>query len=115
MSSDPLRLLALWALIHETADEGWKAAVARGQASGGAGAGDFGDALAAVVAEEKEKLKALLASGGCDADGDGEERRGLEELRFEMGQMRARLESMEASLDALRRLMEERASGHDRR
>jgi hypothetical protein len=116
-------VLAAWALVHELADEGWKAAVARGEAGprdapgsgatpdaeGGTpgavagGTAAFVDAVAAQVHREKEALKARLAgtdaSGppGGTADGDA----ALEALRFEVAEVRTRLESIEATLDAL--------------
>ena len=104
-----LRFLAAWALVHETADEGWKAAVARGARAGpGAmegGPDAFVNGLSALVAEEKERMKAQLAagaSGGVAADtGSGAEP--LAELRFEVAEIRARLESIETALDTLLR------------
>ena len=68
MATDPfMRFLASWALVHETADEGWKAAVERGaeQEPGQIEAGPdaFVDGLSALVAEEKERLKAQIARG----------------------------------------------------
>ncbi len=110
MTNDLVRLLAAWALVHEMADEGWKAAVARGKATGPSGMeggpGAFADGLAAMVAEEKEKLKAGLAGGTFPgASGDGAET--AQELRFELGQVRARLEVVESSLEAVLKGLEE--------
>ena len=69
-----MRFMASWALVHETADEGWKAAVERGsgQATGDMQSGPeaFVDGLSAMIAEEKERLKAELASGKVAAPGD---------------------------------------------
>ncbi len=69
-----MRFMAAWALVHETADEGWKAAVERGsgQATGEMESGPeaFVDGLSAMIAEEKERLKAELASGKVAAPGD---------------------------------------------
>ena len=106
-----LRFLAAWALVHETADEGWKAAVGRGAADGpGATEGGpdaFVNSLSALVAEEKDRLKAQLAAmaaGGADGAieaGSGAE--ALAELRFEVAEIRARLESIEVALDTLLR------------
>lgn len=101
-----MRTLAAWALVHESADEAWKAAVVRGEAQDGAamagGPQAFVDGLAAMVAEEKERLKVELASGDKASDGS---RSGLaeklDELHFEVSELRGRLESMQASLDAL--------------
>jgi len=107
MASDEfMRFLAAWALVHETADEGWKAAVTRGdqQQSGamGEGASAFVDGLSAMIAEEKERLKAELASGAVETPGSRADlATKLDELRFEVSELRGRLESMQASLDAL--------------
>jgi hypothetical protein len=105
-NDDFVRFLASWALVHETADEGWKAAVARGesQEAGGMGQGPeaFVDGLSAAIAQRKEELKAELASGASESAGDKTQLAGhLDELRFEVAEMRGRLEAMQASLDAL--------------
>ncbi|MDF1522338.1 MAG: hypothetical protein P1P87_05895 [Trueperaceae bacterium] len=116
-SQDLIRLLAAWALVHESADDAWKAAVARGEAGrpagpagpGGPGdpgdAGAFADGLAALVAAEKERLKARLRepAGGADAGArdEGAIGRQLEAVAFELAELRGRLESLEASIDAL--------------
>ena len=105
-NDDFVRFLASWALVHETADEGWKAAVRRGgeeePGEMGQGADAFVDGLSAMIAERKEQLKAELAAGKGDA-GAGEADLGehLDGLRFEIAELRGRLESMQASLDAL--------------
>lgn len=104
-----LRFLAAWALVHETADEGWKAAVARGAADGPAGLEGGPDAfvngLSFLVAQEKDRLKAQLATGAAGAfvpeAGSGAD--ALAELRFEVAEIRARLQSMEVALDTLLR------------
>jgi len=103
---DFMRFLASWALVHETADEGWKAAVARGRegAPGDMESGPeaFVDGLSALIAEEKERLKAELASGSVEAPGNRADLAAkLDELTFEVSELRGRLESMQASLDAL--------------
>jgi len=103
-----MRFMAAWALVHETADEGWKSAVERGNAQDvgemGSGPEAFVDGLSAMIAEEKERLKAELASGQLDAPGSQAELRAvLDELRFEVGELRGRMESMQATLDALAR------------
>lgn len=99
-----MRFMAAWALVHETADEGWKAAVARGesQQTGEMNAGPeaFVDGLSAMIAEEKKRLKAELASGGVAAPGSlADVSSTLEELRFEIAELRGRIESMQAALD----------------
>lgn len=102
-----LRFMAAWALVHETADEGWKAAVERGasqepgEMSGGPDA--FVDGLSAVIAAEKERLKAELAGGGGVGASDAGLADVLAELRFEVAELRGQIESMQVSLDALAR------------
>jgi hypothetical protein len=101
-----VRALAAWALVHESADEGWKAAVERGssQQPGAMDAGPEGfvDGLAALVAKEKERLKAELSSGESGAAPSGADvGRALDELRFEVSELRGRIESLQASVDAL--------------
>lgn len=106
MSDEFMRFMAAWALVHETADEGWKAAVTRGQdqaageMSGGPEA--FVDGLSAAIAEEKERLKARLASGEAEAPGSrADVIAKLDELSFEVGELRGRIESLQASLDGM--------------
>lgn len=99
-----VRFLAMWALVHETADEGWKAAVVRGAAaeSGDMDAGPeaFVDGLSALVAQEKDRLKAQLSVGKTES-AQAEVGTQLDELRFEVGELRGMIESIQASLDAL--------------
>ncbi len=100
-----MRFLAAWALVHETADEGWKAAVVRGedQQPGAMQAGPeaFVDGLSAMVAEEKERLKAALAAGDMEPPGSKADLESkLDDLLFEVSELRGRLESMQATLDA---------------
>jgi|GEM_PF-424095 len=101
-----VRFLAAWALVHETADEGWKAAVVRGEAqeAGGMSGGPeaFVDGLSAVIAEEKERLKAELAAGKVEEPGSMTDVSNLlENLSFEIAELRGRIESMQTSLDSL--------------
>lgn len=104
-NGDFMRFMAAWALVHETADEGWKAAVARGEGGVGEmadGPEAFVDGLSAMIAEEKERLKASLASDAVEPAGSrAEVSAHLDELTFEVSELRGRLESMQASLDAL--------------
>lgn len=98
--------MASWALVHETADEGWKAAVARGSEQGADGLAQgpeaFVDGLSALIAQEKERLKASLAGDQVEAAGSrADVATHLDELTFEVSELRGRLESMQASLDAL--------------
>lgn len=109
MNQDFIKLLAAWALFHESADEGWKSAVARGQAQQPGSMTDgpeaFVQGLAALVDEEKEKLKARLAEGDAVDAGpsqpDLSER--LDGLAFEIRQLRGCVESLQAAVDGLSR------------
>jgi hypothetical protein len=115
-NQDFMRFLASWALVHESADEGWKAAVARGiaQEPGDIDSGPeaFVDGLSAIISERKELLKAELADG---AEGGAADRAGvgehLDELRFEVAELRGRFESMQASLDAILERTKDAPSG----
>jgi hypothetical protein len=104
--SDFVRILAAWALVHESADEGWKAAVARGEqlAPGelDQGSAAFVDGLAALVAQEKEQLKRELAEGNAaPSERPAALAERLDAIAFELAELRGRLESLQASVDAL--------------
>jgi phage shock protein A len=107
-TTDVVRLLAAWALLHDSADDAWNAAVRRGrelapgEMEGGADA--FADGLAALVAEEKDRLQQRLATGEPAAEEApaGDLAATLEALRFEVAELRGRIESLQASIDALR-------------
>ncbi|HEY3318304.1 MAG TPA: hypothetical protein VGK50_07780 [Coriobacteriia bacterium] len=102
-TDDIMRFFALWMLTHETADEGLKAAVERGASvtpegmSGGPDA--FVDGLAAMVAQEKERLKAELASGAVKREDAEAQRVALEELRFEVASLRGRTDELAGMLE----------------
>ncbi len=101
-----MRFLAAWALVHETADEGWKAAVTRGESQSpgemGEGPEAFVDGLSAMIAEEKERLKVSLAEGSLEPPGSRADVAGkLDDLLFEVSELRGRLESMQSTLDSL--------------
>lgn len=103
---DFVRFLAAWALVHESADEGWKAAIARGEkltpGELDQGPAAFVDGLAALVAEEKERLKRELAeetTASSDRPAAIDEK--LDAIAFELAELRGRLESLQASVDAL--------------
>lgn len=105
-SDDFMKFLAAWALVHESADEGWKSAVVRGreQAPGRMSEGPeaFVDGLSAMIAEEKDRLKEALAAGDAEAPGMAADiGTQLDELRFEVNELRGLLESLQASIDAL--------------
>jgi hypothetical protein len=105
-NDDFMKFLAAWQLVHETADEGLKAAIARGddQDTGemSMGPGAFVDGLAAQVEVLKEELKGELfdpeaAQAQADEDLPGQ----VERLAFEVAALRGQLESMSATLDAI--------------
>ncbi len=104
--NDVMRMLAAWALVHETADEGWKASVGRGKELTPGELDQspeaFVDGLAALVAEEKEKLKASLANPARDTAAPREDLAvQLEAMRFELAELRGCIESLQASVDAI--------------
>jgi hypothetical protein len=102
-TDDVMRFLALWMLVHETADEGMKAAVRRGEeepAEGMTGGPDaFVDGLAAMVAEEKERLKAELAAGTVRREDADTQRVALDELGFEVAALRGRIDELAGMLE----------------
>ncbi|MDY0340079.1 MAG: hypothetical protein RBS17_02535 [Coriobacteriia bacterium] len=109
MTDDVMRFFATWLFTHEAADEEMKAAIRRGISGGpegmSGGPDAFVDGLAAMVEEEKEKLKRDL-----EARARGEERAieeppdpALDEIRFEVAELRGRLDSMESILETILR------------
>ncbi|NLE74361.1 MAG: hypothetical protein GX604_07020 [Actinobacteria bacterium] len=106
MSENLLTFLARWALLHELADDAWRGAVARGRATGTSETPKEADAsldgLAALVADEKDALRSRLTER---AETPSAEAAGtvatLEEIRFELGELRGRLESLETAITAL--------------
>ncbi len=103
---DFMRFMAAWALVHESADEGWKAGVARGQDQAAGAIGDgpdaFVDGLAAMISEEKERLKTEIAAGMVEPPGGRTDVSGkLDDLSHEVSELRGRLETMQSSLDAI--------------
>lgn len=114
MSDDVMRFFAAWMLTHEVADEGLKAAVDRGESGGpegmSGGPDAFVDGLAAMVAEEKEKLKAELearARGESTSSPEGADP-ALEEIRFEVAEVRGRIDNLESMLETILRKLDER-------
>lgn len=107
MTDDVMRFFAAWMLTHEVADEGLKAAVERGRTAGpegmSGGPDAFVDGLAAMVAEEKERLKRALEARARGEAGpvEREPDPALEEMRFEIAELRGRLDHIEALLEAL--------------
>jgi len=101
---DPMKFFALWMFTHDQADDLMIQSVARGKAvasegmSGGPDA--FTDGFMAMVAEEKARLKDQIASGHADDVADpGDEK--LEEVRFEVAELRGRLDQMQTTLDVI--------------
>lgn len=109
MTDDVMRFFATWMLTHEVADEGLKAAVARGESDGPkgmtGGPDAFVDGLAAMVAEEKERLKATLAARarGEAVEAEAPSDPALDEVRFEVAELRGRLDNIESLLETLLR------------
>jgi hypothetical protein len=103
--NDLVRLLAAWALVHDSADEAWKAAVERGRrpASGepGQAPADFADGLAALVADEVQRLKGELGTGPGEPSEPIDVGAALDALRFEVAELRGRIETLQVSIDAL--------------
>jgi hypothetical protein len=104
-TDDVMRFFALWMLTHETADEGLKAAVLRGEESGPSGMEGgpdaFVDGLAAMVAAEKDKMKAELAAGAVERPSEDDQKIALQELRFEVAEMRGRMDALTGALETV--------------
>ena len=113
MTDDVMRFFAAWMLTHEAADEGLKAAVGRGESDGpegmAGGPDAFVDGLATMVAEEKEKLKRELEARarGEHVAIEQQPDPALEELRFEVAELRGRLDGIEALLETIARKLGE--------
>jgi polyhydroxyalkanoate synthesis regulator phasin len=101
---DPMKFFALWMFTHEQADDLMVQAVERGKAVAGEGMSGgpdaFTDGFMAMVAEEKARLKEQIASGHADEVADpGDEK--MDEVRFEVAELRGRLDQMQATLDMI--------------
>lgn len=101
---DPMKFFALWMFTHDQADDLMVQSVARGKAVAGEGMSGgpdaFTDGFMAMVAEEKARLKEQIASGHADEAADpGDEK--LDEVRFEVGELRGRLDQMQTTLDTI--------------
>ena len=101
---DPMKFFALWMFTHDQADDLMIQSVARGKAVAGEGMSGgpdaFTDGFMAMVAEEKARLKDQIASGHADDVADpGDEK--LEEIRFEVAELRGRLDQMQTTLDVI--------------
>jgi hypothetical protein len=107
MTDDVMRFFAAWMLTHEAADEGLKAAVLRGEQGGAGGMTGgpdaFVDGLAAMVAEEKENLKRDLEARARGEEVAIEKQPDpvLEDVRFEVAELRGRMDNIEALLESL--------------
>lgn len=107
MTDDVMRFFAAWMLTHEVADEGLKAAVLRGDSGGpegmAGGPDAFVDGLASMVAEEKERLKSALEARarGEEAPMERQSDPALDEVRFEVAELRGRLDNIESLLETL--------------
>jgi len=113
MTDDVMRFFATWLFTHEAADEEIKAAIRRGIAEGPegmtGGPDAFVDGLAAMVEEEKEKLKLDLEARarGERASEERESDPALDEIRFEVAELRGRLDTMESLLETILRKLGE--------
>jgi phage shock protein A len=101
---DPMKFFALWMFTHEQADDLMVQSVARGSAVAGEGMSGgpdaFTDGFMAMVAEEKARLKEQIATGGAGApEGAADEH--LAEVKFEVAELRGRLDQMQTTLDAI--------------
>lgn len=113
MTDDVMRFFATWLFTHEAADEEMKAAIRRGMSAGpegmAGGPDAFVDGLAAMVEEEKEKLKADLAARarGEEVAIEQPSDPALEEVRFEVAELRGRLDNIESLLETMLRKLGE--------
>ena len=102
---DPMQLFALWMFTHDQADGLMTQSVARGSAVSGEGMSGgpdaFTDGFMAMVAAEKERLKERIASGGADVVGADVSDERFDEIKFEVAELRGRLDQMQRTLDAI--------------
>lgn len=101
---DPMKFFALWMFTHDQADDLMVQSVERGKAVAGEGMSGgpdaFTDGFMAMVAEEKARLKEQIASGRADEAVSPQDER-LDEVRFEVAELRGRIDQMQATLDAI--------------
>jgi hypothetical protein len=101
---DPMTFFALWMFTHDQADDLMVQAIERGKAGAGEGMSGgpdaFTDGFMAMVAEEKARLKERIASGGALERPEARDDR-LDEVRFEVAELRGRLDQLQASIDAV--------------
>jgi len=101
---DPMKFFALWMFTHDQADDLMVQSVERGSAVAGegmsGGADAFTDGFMAMVAQEKARLKEQIASGKLDEAVNPQDE-ALEEVRFEVAELRAAVQQMQTTLDAI--------------
>jgi hypothetical protein len=101
---DPMKFFALWMFTHDQADALMHEAVERGKGVAGegmsGGADAFTDGFLAMVAEERVRLQEQLASGDAAATSDAADER-FDEIKFEVSELRGRLDQMQRTLDAI--------------
>ncbi len=101
---DPMKFFALWMFTHDQADDLMAQSVARGRAVAGEGMSGgpdaFTDGFMAMVAEEKARLKEQIASGTAGQTSGPQDER-LDEIRFEVAELRGRMDQMQATLDGI--------------
>jgi len=101
---DPMKFFALWMFTHDQADDLMVQSVERGRGVAGEGMSGgpdaFTDGFMAMVAEEKARLKEQIASGKADEAASPQDER-LDEVRFEVAELRGRMDQMQTTLDAI--------------
>jgi phage shock protein A len=101
---DPMKFFALWMFTHDQADDLMLQSIERGRAIAGEGMSGgpdaFTDGFMAMVAEEKARLEEQIASGKADEVASPADER-LDEVRFEVAELRGALEQMRTTLDAM--------------
>jgi hypothetical protein len=102
---DPMKFFALWMFTHDQADDLMVQSVERGKAVAGEGMSGgpdaFTDGFMAMVAEEKARLKEQIASGGADSAADDPMKERFDEVRFEVAELRGRMDQMQRTLDVI--------------
>jgi len=101
---DPMKFFALWMFTHDQADDLMVQAVERGRAGTGEGMSGgpdaFTDGFMAMVADEKVRLKDQIASGNADEVASPADEH-LDEVRFQIAELRGRMDQMQTTLDAI--------------
>ncbi len=99
-----MKFFALWMFTHDQADDLMVQSVERGRAVAGEGMSGgpdaFTDGFMAMVAEEKARLKEQIASGKAEEAASPRDER-LDEVRFEVAELRGRMDQMQTTLDAI--------------